>query len=159
MLRPATNSIISRRRSSSPGYSSRLTRALSSPVVVVSPAVDGTLAATSRAASMNAHTFSALMRSSGMVPPFSTRERENPLGRSLRARRAVSLGWKTPTRRIILLSMATERAYKLLTVEEFFDACPNDQRHYQLIDGVIVAMAPPAIPHQIIAGNLTGEIY
>jgi Uma2 family endonuclease len=50
-------------------------------------------------------------------------------------------------------------AYKLLTVEEFLDSCPNDQRHYQLIDGVIVAMAPPAIPHQIIAGNLTGEIY
>src|SRR2546429_228111 len=52
-----------------------------------------------------------------------------------------------------------ELAYKLLSVEEFLDACPNDQRHYQLIDGVIVAMAPPAIPHQIIAGNLTGEIY
>ena len=50
-------------------------------------------------------------------------------------------------------------AYKLLTVEEFLDTCPEDQRHYQLIDGVIVAMAPPAIPHQIIAGNLTGEIY
>jgi Uma2 family endonuclease len=50
-------------------------------------------------------------------------------------------------------------AYKLLTVEEFFDACPNDRRHYQLIDGVIVAMAPPAGRHQIIAGNLTGELY
>jgi Uma2 family endonuclease len=52
-----------------------------------------------------------------------------------------------------------EAAYKLLTVAEFLDACPQDQRHYQLLDGVIVAMAPPAIPHQIIAGNLTGEIY
>jgi Uma2 family endonuclease len=52
-----------------------------------------------------------------------------------------------------------ELAYKLLNVEEFLDSCPNDQRHYQLIDGVIVAMAPPAIPHQIIAGNLTGELY
>jgi Uma2 family endonuclease len=52
-----------------------------------------------------------------------------------------------------------ELAYKLLSVEEFLDACPNDRRHYQLIDGFIVAMAPPAIPHQIIAGNLTGEIY
>ncbi len=51
-----------------------------------------------------------------------------------------------------------ELAYKLLSVEEFLDACPNDQRHYQLIDGVIVAMAPPAIPHQIIAGNLTFEL-
>ena len=55
--------------------------------------------------------------------------------------------------------MAPEPAYRLLTVEEFLDACPNDQRHYQLIDGVIVAMAPPAIPHQIIAANVTGEIY
>ena len=52
-----------------------------------------------------------------------------------------------------------EPAYKLLNVEEFLDACPDDGRHYQLIDGVIVAMAPPAIAHQIIAGNLTGEIY
>ena len=47
-----------------------------------------------------------------------------------------------------------EPAYKLLTVEEFLDSCPNDDRHYQLIDGVIVAMAPPAIAHQRIAGNL-----
>ena len=54
--------------------------------------------------------------------------------------------------------MAMELAYKPLTVEEFLDCCPNDQRHYQLIDGVIVAMAPPAIPHQIIAGNLTYEL-
>jgi Uma2 family endonuclease len=51
-----------------------------------------------------------------------------------------------------------EPAYKLLTVEEFLDSCPNDERHYQLLDGVIVAMAPPAIPHQIIAANLTIEI-
>lgn len=55
--------------------------------------------------------------------------------------------------------MAPEPAYKLLTVEEFLDAGPNDQRHYQLIDGVIVAMAPPATPHQVIAGRLSGEIY
>jgi Uma2 family endonuclease len=54
--------------------------------------------------------------------------------------------------------MVMRPAYKLLTVGEFLDCCPNDQRHYQLIDGVIVAMAPPAIPHQIIAGNLTYEI-
>jgi Uma2 family endonuclease len=54
--------------------------------------------------------------------------------------------------------MGMELAYKLLTVEEFLDSCPDDQRHYQLIDGVIVAMAPPAIPHQIIAANLTTEI-
>ena len=29
-----------------------------------------------------------------------------------------------------------EPAYKLLTVEEFLDSCPNDRRHYQLFDGV-----------------------
>ncbi|HXC13048.1 MAG TPA: Uma2 family endonuclease [Stellaceae bacterium] len=52
-----------------------------------------------------------------------------------------------------------EPAYKLLNVEEFLDACPNDQRHYQLFDGFIVAMAPPAIAHQVIAGRLSGEIY
>lgn len=51
-----------------------------------------------------------------------------------------------------------QTAYKLLTVEEFLDCCPNDERHYQLIDGVIVAMAPPVIPHQIIAANLTADI-
>ena len=51
-----------------------------------------------------------------------------------------------------------EPAYKLLTVEDFLDSCPNDQRHYQLFDGVMVAMAPPAIPHQIIAAALALEI-
>jgi len=52
-----------------------------------------------------------------------------------------------------------EPAHKLLTVEEFLDTCPRDQRHYQLFDGVMVAMAPPATPHQVIAGSLSGEIY
>ena len=52
-----------------------------------------------------------------------------------------------------------EVAYKLLTVEEFLDACPNDQRHYQLFDGVIVAMAPPGDRHQRIAGVLGGLLY
>lgn len=52
-----------------------------------------------------------------------------------------------------------EPAYKLLTVDEFLDACPNDQRHYQLFGGVIVAMAPPATPHQVIVARLGGEIY
>jgi len=46
----------------------------------------------------------------------------------------------------------------LLTVGEFLDSCPNDQRHYHLFDGVIVAMAPPAFPHQVIAAELTAEI-
>ena len=51
-----------------------------------------------------------------------------------------------------------EPAYKLLSVEEFLNSCPNDDRHYELIDGVIVAMAPPAIAHQTIAGNLAFEL-
>ena len=51
-----------------------------------------------------------------------------------------------------------ELAYKLLTVEEFVNSCPNDQRHYQLFDGVIVAMAPPGDAHQVIAGNLMFEV-
>jgi Uma2 family endonuclease len=51
-----------------------------------------------------------------------------------------------------------EPAYKLLTVAEFLDSCPNDGRHYQLLDGVIVAMAPPAISHQRIAANLGARI-
>ena len=51
-----------------------------------------------------------------------------------------------------------EPACKLLTVEEFLDSCPNDERHYELFDGVIVAMAPLALPHQTIAGNLAFEL-
>jgi|SRR3954447_15421380 len=49
-------------------------------------------------------------------------------------------------------------AYKLLTVEEFLDSCPNDDRHYELFGGVIVAMAPPAIAHQTIAATLAFEL-
>jgi Uma2 family endonuclease len=52
-----------------------------------------------------------------------------------------------------------QAAYKLLSVEEFLDCCPNDQRHYQLIDGVIVAMAPPGDRHQRIAGTLGGLLF
>jgi Uma2 family endonuclease len=51
-----------------------------------------------------------------------------------------------------------EPAYKLLTVKEFLDSCPNDQRHYQLFDGVMVAMAPPGQSHQIIQMNLAYEL-
>lgn len=51
-----------------------------------------------------------------------------------------------------------EPAYKLLTVEEFLDSCPTDQRHYQLLDGVVVAMAPPGNAHQIILMNLGYEL-
>jgi Uma2 family endonuclease len=51
-----------------------------------------------------------------------------------------------------------EPAYKLLTVEEFLDSCPNDRRHYQLFGGVVVAMAPPGDAHQVVTGNLMFEI-
>src|SRR3954454_24181467 len=69
-----------------PSGSSIVASLLSSPVVVRSPAVEGTLPASSRAASIKAQTFSTLMRSSGMVPPFSTREQGNRRVRSLSAR-------------------------------------------------------------------------
>ena len=52
-----------------------------------------------------------------------------------------------------------EPAYKLSTVEEFLDTCPDDRRHYQLFDGVMVAMAPPSDRHQRIAGALGGMLY
>ena len=52
-----------------------------------------------------------------------------------------------------------EPAYRLLTVEDFLDCCPSDQRHYQLFDGVIVAMAPSGGRHQRIAGVLGGALY
>src|SRR4051812_29960124 len=66
-----------------PSASSIVASLLSSPVVVRSPAVEGTLPASSRAASIKAQTFSTLIRSSGMIPPFSTRERGNRGARSL----------------------------------------------------------------------------
>jgi len=64
--------------------------------------------------------------------------------------------WKSAPRRPRLARM--EPAYKLLTVAEFFDACPRDRRRYQLLDGVIVAMAPPREAHQIIQMNLGFEL-
>ncbi|HEY1258850.1 MAG TPA: hypothetical protein VGF34_06325 [Stellaceae bacterium] len=39
-----------------------------------------------------------------------------------------------------------EPASKLLTVEEFLDACPQDRRHYQLFDGVAGAGEGLALP-------------
>jgi Uma2 family endonuclease len=52
-----------------------------------------------------------------------------------------------------------ETARKRLAVAEFFEHCPDDRRHYQLIDGVIVAMAPPGSRRQVIAGNLAGHLF
>ncbi len=54
-------------------------------------------------------------------------------------------GNRGATRRLIDGRMGL--AYKLLDASRnFSDSRPNDQRHYQLIDGVIVAMAPPRDP-------------
>src|SRR5437660_5252973 len=60
------NSIASIRRGSVPGSPSIVSSLLSSPVVVPSPAVDGTRPAISRAASIRAQTFSELIRNSGI---------------------------------------------------------------------------------------------
>jgi Uma2 family endonuclease len=52
-----------------------------------------------------------------------------------------------------------EPAYKLRSLEKFLDACPNDRRHYQLFDGVMVAKAPPGGRHQIIALAIGALLY
>jgi Uma2 family endonuclease len=41
-----------------------------------------------------------------------------------------------------------------MTVEEFFDWCPNDDSRWELIDGRPVAMAPAGGAHQVLWGNL-----
>ncbi|NBC31749.1 MAG: Uma2 family endonuclease [Alphaproteobacteria bacterium] len=51
-----------------------------------------------------------------------------------------------------------DAALKPMTIEEFFDWCPKDDRHWQLIDGRPVAMAPTSRTHAIIVGNLATEI-
>jgi Uma2 family endonuclease len=50
--------------------------------------------------------------------------------------------------------MMAETALKKLTVEEFFDWCPADDRRWELIDGVPVAMAPTRRAHQILASRI-----
>jgi Uma2 family endonuclease len=47
-----------------------------------------------------------------------------------------------------------EAALKTLTVEEFFDWCPADDRRWELIDGVPVAMAPARQAHQMLMINV-----
>jgi hypothetical protein len=70
--RPPTKDTISRRRGSLPSTGSTIVvKGLSSPVEVESPAVEGMSPATSRAASMKAHTFSGLIASSGIGRPRS----------------------------------------------------------------------------------------
>lgn len=45
-------------------------------------------------------------------------------------------------------------AVRALTLEEFLDWDSGDDRRYELVDGVPVAMAAPSPAHQIIAVNL-----
>ncbi|NBC31752.1 MAG: hypothetical protein GVY13_03645 [Alphaproteobacteria bacterium] len=52
-----------------------------------------------------------------------------------------------------------DAALKPMTVEEFFDWCPNDDRHWELHDGRPIAMAPPQPAHQILVGNMAGHIF
>jgi Uma2 family endonuclease len=47
-----------------------------------------------------------------------------------------------------------ETALKKLNLEEFFDWCPADDRRWELIDGVPVAMAPAGGAHARLLTNL-----
>jgi Uma2 family endonuclease len=55
--------------------------------------------------------------------------------------------------------MMAETALKKLTVEEFFDWCPDDDTHWELFDGVPVAMAPTKSAHRILAANLGAMLH
>ncbi len=50
-------------------------------------------------------------------------------------------------------------AVKRMTIAEFLDWYPAGDTHYQLLDGIPVAMAPPAAAHGIVAGNLFGHLF
>jgi Uma2 family endonuclease len=54
--------------------------------------------------------------------------------------------------------MAAATAKKLMTVEEFLDWEPEDDRHYELIDGVPVAHAAPSPDHGSVAANFCIEL-
>ncbi len=49
-------------------------------------------------------------------------------------------------------------AVKRMTIAEFLEWTPPGDTHYQLLDGVAVAMAPPAAAHRIIQGNLSRRL-
>lgn len=51
-----------------------------------------------------------------------------------------------------------ETALKGMTVDEFLDWEDGTDTRYELVDGCIVAMAPPAPPHGVIAVRLGGAI-
>lgn len=49
-------------------------------------------------------------------------------------------------------------ALKPLTAEQFLAWDSGDDRHYELVDGEIVAMAPTVSAHQILAANFTRRL-
>ena len=52
----------------------------------------------------------------------------------------------------------TQTLTKSVTYEEFIVWFPNDGKHYELHDGVIIEMAPPTGDHEKVVGFLTVEI-
>lgn len=51
-----------------------------------------------------------------------------------------------------------EAAERLMSVEEFLAWDDGTDRRYELVDGVPMAMAPPASEHRTIVANATGEL-
>jgi Uma2 family endonuclease len=51
-----------------------------------------------------------------------------------------------------------EAARKRVTVDEFLAWNSDDDRHYELVGGEIVAMAPPANGHALIVANIVASI-
>src|SRR5579863_9340943 len=54
--------------------------------------------------------------------------------------------------------MMAETALKGMTVDEFLQWEDGTDTRYELLDGVVVAMAPPAPPHGILFARLAGAI-
>lgn len=52
----------------------------------------------------------------------------------------------------------SELAFRYLTVDEFLDWEDGTDTRYELIGGVVVAMAPPAAAHGALAATLAGSI-
>lgn len=52
-----------------------------------------------------------------------------------------------------------DQTLKLMTVDEFLAWSDGTDTRYELADGVVRAMAPPAGPHRTIVGNAAGLVY
>lgn len=46
-----------------------------------------------------------------------------------------------------------------MTVEEFLNFDDGSDTRYELLDGVVTAMAPPSARHSVIGGNIAGRLY